>query len=114
LLQLMPEGDAEYWNHIVHLARTITAKELAELTTDALLTRLFYEEEIHLFAEKPVVFQCNCTQERMENAVLLMGKQEATDILRENKTIIVTCEFCNNYYEFSKTDVARIFSQTYH
>jgi molecular chaperone Hsp33 len=115
LLQLMPDDGApnhySSWEHIVHLARTISAEELLQLDNQTVLKRLFHEETIQLFVAEPVSFQCTCTLERMERALLLMDYQELQQLLLAEKEVIVACEFCNNHYAFDAASIRRIFAQ---
>jgi len=112
LLQAMP-GEAEdnhFWEHATTLAQTITASELLNLSNTTILHRLFHEEDVRLFEREPVCFCCNCSTEKMEMGLLQLGRAEAEDILKEEKVIKVTCDFCNRQYNFDQVDVARIFA----
>lgn len=109
LLQAMPDSDQDYWQHINQLARTMTAQELVQLSNQEIIHRLFHEEDVELFAAQPVRFYCGCTRERMESAIRLMTHQEALDLLKTHKNIVVTCEFCNNHFAFDAADITKIF-----
>ncbi len=115
LLQLMPDVKAEekenYWEHVVTLANTTKRDELLTLDNMVLLHRLYHEEDLRVFDEKPVNFRCTCTVERMEGAILTMGEEESNLLLKTNKEIAVTCEYCNHTFSFDKVDVARIFAE---
>ncbi|MDR3492312.1 MAG: Hsp33 family molecular chaperone HslO [Gammaproteobacteria bacterium] len=117
LLQMMPAVDPkEYsldaerdWEHVVHLGQTITADELFNLENEVLLSRLYTSDSIRIFEPSDVVFRCTCSAQRGENAILLLGPQEAEEELHENQVIVVKCEFCNSQYTFDRVDVANIF-----
>lgn len=115
LLQAMPDLNSierEYfWEHVVHLMNTLQADELLELPNQVILKRLFHEEDIRLFEAEPVVFRCSCSIERMERAVHIMGPEEVQALLKTHKVVNVTCEFCNNHYDFDAVDIARIFAE---
>lgn len=114
LLQKMPDSmsltQQDFWDHIVHLTRTLKATELLNLPNQEILHRLYHEENVRLFDAEPVSFRCSCTVERMENAIRLFGYQEALDILKTHKQVVVSCEFCNRHYSFDKVDIERIFA----
>lgn len=112
LLQQMPENSsisADYWEHIVQLAKSITEHELFTLSNQTILYRLFNQENIRLFEETPVCFRCSCNLEKMEQAIITAGKQEIELLLKTHKTIDITCEFCNKCHQFDKVDIAEIF-----
>lgn len=104
----MEEFDAD-WEHLVHLTETITETELLTLDLETILHRLYSEEEIRLFESELVTFRCNCSLKRSENALLLLGRDEVEQELKNNKEVVVTCEFCNKKYVFDKVDVANVF-----
>lgn len=112
LLQQIPNNKTptiDFWQHITHLAETITHQELLTLDTETLLYRLFHEEDIRLFETHPVCFRCRCNLEKMEQALLIAGKDEMDDIFKTNKTVDVTCEFCNRHYAFDNIDIECLF-----
>lgn len=116
LLQVMPKdgtkadfGD-DGWEHLIHLTNTLTPAELVSLDPVTLLRRLYVEDEVRLFSPSTVKFRCNCSTERCENALRILGREEAEQELKEKQVIVVTCEFCNKEFVFDRVDVAKIFS----
>lgn len=118
LLQVMPRESARTgkvvegqhdWEHVCHLASTITANELLHLDNPTLLHRLYVEDDIRLFNPASVAFRCTCSLARSENALRLLSPEEVAEELAEKQKIVVTCEFCNSEYVFDRVDVARIF-----
>ena len=121
LLQYLPESaqsNAEqhlnFWEHATQLSETLTSQEMLSLTNEALLHRLYHQESVRLFSPEKIEFHCRCSQAAMENAVRALGQQEASSILKTNKHIGVTCEYCNNEYAFDRIAVAKIFDSTLH
>ncbi len=115
MLQVMPKEDPEIyrhdWEHLTILANTVTGSELLQLNNEKILKRLFFEEDVRLFEAIPVVFRCHCTVKRGEQAILLLGKDEIEEELKNNQNITVTCEFCNHQYVFDRVDIAHIFQK---
>ena len=113
LLQVMPQEKPELfkndWEHLTTLTQTLTEDELLQLDHADLLYRLYSQEDVRLFEQLPVVFHCDCSIARGEQAVLLLGQEEAEQELNEKQNLIVTCEFCNTEFIFDRVDVARIF-----
>jgi molecular chaperone Hsp33 len=114
LLQKMPGAEDAamhtYWEHVLTLANTATRDELLALDNQRLLHRLYHAETLRMFDPRPVRFACTCTVQRMEGAILTLGEEEARLMLKKNKAIQVTCEFCNQVFAFDAVDVARIFA----
>lgn len=113
LVQRLP-GDAEDtdgWNRASMLAETVKSEELLTLDVETLLHRLFNEENVRLFDGEPLRFQCSCSQEKVDNMLAGMGREEADSMLKEKGSIEVDCDFCNTHYSVDEIDMARIFSE---
>jgi len=107
LLQKMPNQlnqDEDAWDRVGHLANTLKANELLELSPTDLLHRLYHEEDIRVFDEQSVVFRCQCSHENVSRMLRMLGRDEVESILLERETIDVHCEFCNQCYQFDRVD----------
>lgn len=120
LLQVMPaEGVVksakitpdDFWEHINFLTNTLTPAELLRLNHETLLKRLYPMEDVRLFEPATVEFQCTCSIERGENAVLFLGREEVEQELAEKQVIVVKCEFCSKEFKFDRIDVEKIFKK---
>ncbi len=71
--------------------------------------------EFDLFDEIDVDYKCNCSRERMEKALVSLGKPELEKMLKEQKEegkdeqLDVLCRFCNKKHSFTKTDIQNMF-----
>lgn len=99
------EGDEDAWDRFVHLASTIKDEELLELDTATLLHRLYHEEELRLYDPKTMQFGCSCTRQRTLEAVISIGADEVKQLLIEQGSVEVTCQFCAEHYEFTESDL---------
>ncbi len=114
LLQLLPEKKSihdreEFWQHAVKIGETITAEELLDLDNEIILHRLYHSDVVRLFEPQLIIFRCNCTQQKMEDAVKMLGYQDAMALIKEKQKIIVNCEYCNTEFAFDKVDVEAMF-----
>lgn len=122
LLQEMPAAEKETlsekgeahndWEHVVHLANTLTRDELLSLSTGDILHRLFHEEDIRLFDPEPMSFRCGCSREGIEQMIISLGLDEARAIIAEEEKIQVDCEFCNAHYVYDAVDVENLFASS--
>ncbi|NRA40858.1 MAG: Hsp33 family molecular chaperone HslO [Pseudomonadales bacterium] len=115
MLQALPaqvcddeEQRREDWQRLTHLASTIQADEIRNLESHELLHRLFHEEQVRIFPAQPVNFHCSCSQERMERALIGLGKVELESILLEQGKIETQCEFCGRSYAFSSGEIQHL------
>ncbi len=49
----------------------------------------------------PVRFHCNCSRERLEKALISVGKVELQKMIDDGEPITMNCHFCNTDYTFS-------------
>lgn len=103
------DNDIEDWHHATALTDTISSEELLTLDKGQLLHRLFHEDDVRLFDGKPICFQCTCSTLKIENAIRSLGRTEADDIIKEQGSIEIRCEFCNKQYALDAIDIERLF-----
>lgn len=113
LLQKMPGesgGDPDAWPRLTQLAATVQPAELLQLPTAELLHRLYHEETLRLFDAQAAAFYCPCSEDSVGAMLKMLGRAEVDDILAEQGSIEVHCEFCNQAYVFDGEDVQALFS----
>ncbi len=54
---------------------------------------------------------CNCSQQKMENMLFLVGREKVMDLLQERGTVEVFCEFCKRRYELKADEVTALFDR---
>ncbi len=112
LLQRLPQAEhhADDWQRASVLLDTLTHDELTQLEPEALLYRLFHEEDVRLFDAKAIGFHCTCSRERVETMVRSLGQTEATAIVEAQGKIEIICEFCNANYTLDAIDTGLLFT----
>jgi molecular chaperone Hsp33 len=103
-------GLNEAFNRIAHLASTLTSEELLGLDADAILRRLFWEEDVRRFEPLAPRFACTCSRERVRGMLRGLGREEVDGILAERGDVEIGCEFCGTQYRFDAVDVADVFT----
>jgi molecular chaperone Hsp33 len=101
-LQKLPDADqcdADGWNRIQQLAATITPAELS-LPAEALLTRVFPEEDIRLFTPHAVSYHCPRDEEKVLEMLRSLGRAELEATLAEQGEIVINDDICNQEYRY--------------
>lgn len=98
----------EQWDHVCALATTVKSAELLTLPGENLLHRLYHEDPVRLFEASGVRFQCSCSRERTRNALSTLGATDILELLDEQGSITMDCEFCNQGYRFERSDLAEV------
>jgi molecular chaperone Hsp33 len=63
-----------------------------------LLSQIFQSTAFMLIEEKPLKFECNCSWERVQRALTLVGAAELKSMLTEDNAAVVRCDFCAKEY----------------
>jgi len=103
-------GLDEGFEHIAHLATTLTPQELLGLDADTVLRRLFWQERLQRFEPQRPRFACRCSRARVAGMLRSLGKAEVDDIVAERGDVEVGCEFCGLQYRFDAVDAGELFT----
>ena len=61
---------------------------------------IFSDFDIEITDKIPVSFKCDCSEERMEQALISVGKKDLKEIIEEDGKIETVCHFCSKKYLF--------------
>lgn len=88
----------------------------AQLGKDAdplhLLSHIFQSTGFMIVEEKPLTFRCNCSWERVQRALVLVGAEELKSMLREDNHASVRCDFCTKEYEVEAAELKRLIASS--
>lgn len=68
---------------------------------EAMLRTVLSGFDVEILETSPVEYRCYCSRERVERALISLGKQELESILAEQGGCELTCQFCDRVYRFS-------------
>lgn len=91
----------EQWQHLLHLASTITGQELLALPVQTILHRLFNQEAVRVFEPATVQFRCGCSHDRILRALAMLPREEIQSMLDDDGEARANCEFCHAAYVVS-------------
>ena len=57
---------------------------------------------------RDVRWKCDCSKDRMQQALMTIGCEELEHILKEDGKAELVCHFCNTNYNFSKTELEEL------
>ena len=83
-----------------------------EETISQLLEKLIGHLDLEITDTIPTQFYCNCSKERVEQAVASIGKKDIQEMIDEGKDIEVKCHFCNTAYNYTVEDLKNILKRS--
>ena len=109
ILQLLPGAPDETIDKLeagIKRAGAVTAMLDAGLTPEEMLGQVCGDLGILFMETTPVEYKCYCTRERVEAALISLGKKELAEIVEEGKPFPVECQFCDEKYIFTPEQIA--------
>lgn len=111
ILQLLPGAPDEVIDRLeagIQRAGAVSAMLEAGLTPEDILGQVCGELGVALLETTPVTYKCYCSRDRVTSALISLGREELTQIAREEKTFPVECKFCDTVYSFTPEDIAQL------
>ena len=111
LVQLLPGAPDEIVDKLeegIRRAGAVTPMLEAGMTPEDILGQVCGDLGVLFFEPQEVQYKCYCTRERVEGALLSLGREELAEIAAEGKTFPVECQFCDTVYEFTKEDIEKL------
>lgn len=107
IVQLMPGAPEELITTlednilVMDQLTTILAEDGVDEAVRQVLRGLEYETVMRV----PVGYRCNCSRERVEQALISCGKQELEDMAASGEDTEVSCQFCDKIYRFTPKEL---------
>lgn len=91
------------WEHVAALAGTMSAEELTDpaLTPEALLWRLFHEEQVRIVPGPTPVKGCRCSAAHIRDVLMRFPEEERAGMRDDKGVIAVDCQFCSRVFPIS-------------
>ena len=75
---------------------------------EAMLRTVMSDFDLKILETCPVEYRCYCSRERVERALISLGRTELEQMLSEQGGCQLTCQFCDAVYEFTAEDIQRL------
>ncbi|SET21867.1 Hsp33 family molecular chaperone HslO [[Clostridium] polysaccharolyticum] len=111
IIQLMPFADEEVIDKLeakINSITSVTALLDRDMTPEMILEEVLGEFGVEIMEKTETRFFCNCTKERVERAIVSIGKKEIQEMIDDGESIEVNCHFCNENYHFSVEELKDI------
>ena len=107
IVQLMPGAPEELITSlednifVMDQLTTVLAEDGVDEAVHQVLKGLEYETVMRV----PVEYRCNCSRERVEQALRSVGREELEDMAASGEETEVSCQFCDRVYRFSPEEL---------
>lgn len=111
IVQLMPFAEEEVISRLeqnVQKISSVTSLLEEGHTPESLLEKVLEGFDMQINEKTDTRFHCNCTRERVEKALISIGRKELNEMIQEGKPIEMNCHFCNTNYNFTVEELKEI------
>lgn len=111
IIQMLPDADELLADMITYRLEEVPAitTMLAEgKTLEEIIGYIFEGMDLKILEETTPSFTCNCSREKVEKALISIGKKDLTEIYEEGKEEELKCHFCNTAYKFTNDDIGNL------
>lgn len=114
IIQLLPDATDEMIDRLEKKLATIPyVSDLLDMgqTPEDILNMILGDFDLKIMDKIPTTFYCNCTRERVEKALISIGKDELEKIIREDKKANLHCHFCSKEYDFNEEQLVALLEE---
>ncbi|MDO5027416.1 MAG: Hsp33 family molecular chaperone HslO [Tissierellia bacterium] len=113
-IQLMPDASEEVISILEEIIKDLPAISSLidqKLSPEEILDKYFYKLKPEIISTADVSYKCNCSREKIEKAMISIGKEDLQKIIDEDGKAQVVCDFCKKEYNFTKEDLEGLMDQ---
>lgn len=109
IIQLMPFAEEAVISFLESRLREISFTAMLEkgLSVEDIIKNIFDGYDVSITDTLPMAYMCDCSKERVEKAVISLGRKELADMIEEGNPIEVVCDFCRTKYTFSTDELIK-------
>lgn len=114
IIQLMPFAEDSVIDKLEqNLAKVSSVTSLLDAgnTPEQMLEILLEGLEPEMTDTVSAAFCCNCDKQRVEKALVSIGKNELQSMIDDGEEIEVNCQFCNSHYKFSVDELKDLYQR---
>lgn len=111
IIQMMPGADeflADIITYRLEEIPSITEFISKGMSIEEILEFIFEDMGLKIHEEIKPAYKCDCTRERVEKALISIGKKDLEELYNDGKTEEIQCHFCNKNYEFNHEDIGQL------
>ncbi len=115
IVQVMPFIEEEVLTKLeenISKIQSVTAMLDNGHTPEEMLSQVLDGLDMEVTDTFPTSYHCNCSKERIEKAIISIGKKDIQEMIDDGETIEVKCHFCNTAYHFTVEELEAILKKS--
>ena len=111
LIQLLPGAPDDIIDKLergIQRAGSVTKMLTDGLTPEEILGQVCGDLGVLFMGTQEVGYKCYCSRERMEAALISLGRKELSEIAADGEDLHMTCQFCDAVHTFTPDDLREL------
>ena len=111
IIQLMPFTPDEVIDRLEKKLSEVTSVTHmldAGMMPEKILEELLGEFGLEINEKTELSYRCDCSRERIERALVSIGKKDIREMINDGQPIEVSCHFCGKNYKFSVEELKEL------
>lgn len=111
MIQLMPGADEDVLSRLeerLASMKSVTACLDEGMGPEDIMRLLLSDMEPEINDRLPVRFKCSCSREKMENAIISIGRKDLKSLIDEGEPVEAVCHFCGTRYRFDMPELRQL------
>ncbi|GAA0748049.1 Hsp33 family molecular chaperone HslO [Clostridium oceanicum] len=115
IIQMLPGSDemlADIVTYRLQEIPSITEMILKGMSIEEIIEYIFEDMDLKILDDTLTPkYECNCSKERVEKALISLGKEQLNEIYKEGKDEEIECHFCDKKYKFTNQQIGELLKQ---
>jgi len=114
IIQLLPGAPDETIDRIeagIEKAGAVTNLLDKGMTAQELLETVMEDLDLEILETSPVAYKCYCNRDRVTSTLISLGRKELRQIVEDQETIHIECQFCDTIYDFTHEEISKILEE---
>lgn len=115
IIQVMPdisEDTVDKLENSINKINSVTNLFKEYNTPEEVLKHILKDFNITIVDKVPTQYLCTCSKQRVEKALISIGKEELNALIEEQGEAELSCHFCDKIYNFDKKDLQRLYNES--
>lgn len=75
---------------------------------ETMLRTVLSDFDVEILETSPIAYKCYCSRERVERALISLGREELQKLIEEQNGCELTCQFCDTIHRFSREELEKL------
>lgn len=115
IIQMMPGADelvADLLTYRLEEIPSITDLIVKGMSIEQIVDFIFEGMDYNIVGSMTPKFSCDCSRDKVERALISIGKKELDALYNEGKEEELKCHFCNKAYKFTSEEIGKLLEKS--